>query len=291
MISAALGAGALLAAPLTGRLAASHRPGVVLVASVLVGCAPLALFSVVHGFPFTMGVLVVQGASIVSFEVVALTMLQRACHIDVLGRVLGLQNTLSGSAKLTGSLLAPLLVVALRLPEALFVASAIAAVLAIAVAPRVIELGRASARMLDTLRPIVAVLHELGVFAGASRTALERMAMNVEEIQVPAGTVVIEQGDPADDFFIVRTGELAVEAWGVQINTLGTSDWFGEIGLLRRADRTATVRTTSPTVLWRIPGDVFVGAVTSSPLLPEILTDHIDVRLARSDAARTVPQP
>lgn len=177
LISAALGAGALAAAPFTSRLARSHRPGAILVGSVLVGRWPLAVLSVSHGFPLAMVVLALQGASIVSFEVVALTMLQRACQPAVLGRVLGMQNTLSGSAKLSGSLLAPVLVVSVGLSPALFVASAIAALLAILLAPKVIALGRASAAVRDTLEPVVNVLDGMGVFEGASQTALERLAI------------------------------------------------------------------------------------------------------------------
>jgi hypothetical protein len=236
-----------------------------------------------------MVVLAVQGASIVSFEVVALTMLQRACRSELLGRVLGMQNTLSGSAKLTGSLLAPVLVVSFGLSGALFVAAALVGVLAIAFAPRVMAMGRASAAVRDTLEPIVAVLDRLGVFDGASRTALERLAMNVEVCAVEADTIVVREGDSADDFFIIRSGEFRVESFGIQVNRLGMSDWFGEIGLLRRAARTATVQAVTPAELWRIPGHVFIAAVTSSPLLPEQLTDGIEDRLARSEAVRPVP--
>lgn len=288
LISAALGAGALAAAPFTGRLAGSRHPGAVLVGSVLVGCSPLAVLAVADSFTLAMVVLAVQGASIVSFEVVALTMLQRACKTEVLGRVLGMQNTLSGSAKLTGSLLAPVLVVSFGLSGALFVAATLAGLLAVVLAPRVMDMGRASAAVLDTLEPIVAVLDRLGVFDGASRTALERLAMNVEVCAVEAGAIVVREGDRADDFYIIRSGEFVVESFGVQVNTLGPSHWFGEIGLLRRAARTATVEALTPAVLWRIPGHVFLAAVTSSPLLPEQLTDGIEERLARSEAVRPV---
>ena len=104
LISAALGAGALTAAPFTSRLAGSRRPAHVVVASAILGCVPLVLLSFSDSTSLVMAMLAVQGASIVCFEVVALTMLQRACRSDVLGRVLGLQNTLNGSAKLVGSL-------------------------------------------------------------------------------------------------------------------------------------------------------------------------------------------
>ena len=45
---------------------------------------------------------------------------------------------------------------------------------------------------------------------------------------------------------------------------MGPRTYFGEIGLLRGIPRTATVRTTQPTVLWRVAGDEFLDAIQSS---------------------------
>jgi Cyclic nucleotide-binding domain len=53
----------------------------------------------------------------------------------------------------------------------------------------------------------------------------------------------VRQGEPADDLYIVRTGRLAVLNSGSTINTLDDDDWFGEIGLLLRQPRSATVHT------------------------------------------------
>lgn len=83
-----------------------------------------------------------------------------------------------------------------------------------------------------------------------------------------------------------RAGRLWSGRPGVEINSLGPDDWFGEIGLLRRAPRTATVEATAPSEVWRIPGDVFLAAVTSSSVLPDSLTETMQARLAQSDAVR-----
>ncbi len=264
LISAAIGAGALAAAPFTSRLAGSTRPGNVVVAAALIGVAPLALLSVSGNIALVMLMLAVQGASIVCFEVVALTMLQRQCDSAVLGRVLGMQNTFSGSAKLVGSLLAPILVVVMGLSGTLFAAAAITALLSALLAPRVIEAGRRSGALRTQLEPRVALLARLDIFDGAERPAIERLAMNIAVEQVDVNTAVVSEGDDADDFFVVESGAFVVRTAGVEVNTLGAEDWFGEIGLLRRAPRAASVVSTSPSVVWRIPGDIFLEAVTSS---------------------------
>ena len=294
LISAALGAGALVTAPFTSRLAGSLSPGHVVVTSALVGCAPLVLLSVSNSTELGMLMFAVQGASIVSFEVVALTMLQRACRSDVLGRVLGMQNTFSGSAKLVGSLLAPVLVVGVGLRSTLFAAAALSAVLASMLAPRILVAGRASRAVRDRLEPFVAVLSRLDIFEAASRPAIERIAMTIQREKLDAGTTVVREGDDADDFFIIERGDFVVRSRGVEINTLGADDWFGEIGLLRRTPRTATVESTSSAELWRIPGDVFLGAVTSSSALSDSLVETMATRLERSDAVQpsgSAPDP
>jgi len=289
LISAALGAGALVAAPFTSRLAGSSRPGHVVVAAALVGCLPLFAMSVSDSTTLAMTMLAVQGASIVCFEVVALTMLQRACDSAVLGRVLGMQNTFSGSAKLMGSLLAPALVVTVGLRSTLFTAAAITTVLAALLSPRVFAAGRASATIRARIESFVELLSRLDIFDGAARPAIERLAMNITVEQVDVGTAIISEGDEADDFFIIESGAFVVRTGEVRINTLAPEEWFGEIGLIRRAPRTATVEATAPSVVWRIPGDIFLAAVTSSSGLPDSLMETMNTRLERSDAVPALP--
>ncbi len=214
LISAALGAGAMAAAPFTSRLAGSRRPGHVVVASALVGCVPLVLLSVSNSTVLAMLALAVQGASIVCFEVVALTTLQRACDSAVLGRVLGMQNTFSGSAKLVGSVLAPALLVAVGLRGTLFTAAAITALLTTLLAPRAFEAGRATRAIRAQLEPFVALLSRLDIFDGAARPAMERLAMNIIVEHVDVGTSVTSEGEDADDFFIIESGAFVVRSAG-----------------------------------------------------------------------------
>ena len=70
------------------------------------------------------------------------------------------------------------------------------------------------------------------------------------------------------------------------INRLGPDDWCGELGLLRRVPRTATVTAETDAVLWRIPGDELVTALTAGVRLPDELVNDMDIRIARSDAVR-----
>ena len=79
---------------------------------------------------------------------------------------------------------------------------------------------------------------------------------------------------------------------------MGPRSYFGEIGLLRGVTRTATVRTTEPTTLWRISAEEFRSALESASVSPSMLA-VTSSRLARSHprlAAATpveqaVPEP
>ncbi len=80
--------------------------------------------------------------------------------------------------------------------------------------------------------------------------------MIVEEL-VPAGTVLVRQGDRAHAFFVLLTGAAVVERNGEAIGCLGPDAIFGEIGLLTYQRRTATVTTTAPSRILRIPERMF----------------------------------
>jgi CRP-like cAMP-binding protein len=100
----------------------------------------------------------------------------------------------------------------------------------------------------------------------ASPTAVEAMAAASRTEALPADTVVVRQGEPTDDFYAVLDGQVVVDVTHVlggveRVRFLGPGSGFGELGLLQRSPRTATVTTVTPSVLVRVPGEVFVRSV------------------------------
>jgi CRP-like cAMP-binding protein len=68
------------------------------------------------------------------------------------------------------------------------------------------------------------------------------------------------------------------------INDMVAPDYLGEIGLVEGIPRTATVTAATDALLWRIPGQVFLDAVTAGPELSPLLAGGMRARLARTPA-------
>jgi CRP-like cAMP-binding protein len=95
--------------------------------------------------------------------------------------------------------------------------------------------------------------------------AIEQLAHGLEPVHVPANHAVFQQGDPADRFYMIETGAADVVGDGRLVTTLGPGDGFGEIALLRRVRRTATVRAATDLGLQALTCDRFLPVVTGFP--------------------------
>jgi hypothetical protein len=114
------------------------------------------------------------------------------------------------------------------------------------------------------------------------------------EVKVPAGTVVCEQGDPAEFVYVLRSGEVEVsqEIPGKGEQTIrrytNEGDVFGEIAVLRRTPRTATVRAVTDSVVLQLPGEDFIAGVAFSASEGNDLLASVNRRMAE-DALRARP--
>jgi CRP-like cAMP-binding protein len=89
-------------------------------------------------------------------------------------------------------------------------------------------------------------LRKVPLFTGCTDKQFAFIATRVEDIDLPAGKVLTEQGKSGGEFFIVLSGEAEVRHDGKLVNTMKEGDHFGEIALLDNGPRTATVTATTP---------------------------------------------
>jgi CRP/FNR family transcriptional regulator, cyclic AMP receptor protein len=92
----------------------------------------------------------------------------------------------------------------------------------------------------------VKALEGIGAFSGLSKRELEKLAGWTFELEVAAGEELTKEGRLAHEFFVIEDGAAEVLQNGARIAELGAGDFFGEIGLLERERRTATVIATTP---------------------------------------------
>lgn len=283
---AALGAGGVIAAPITNRLAAARRVGPTLLVALVLTALPLALLALVSSPVVATALMVVSGAGGTAVDVLAITLLQRALSDDVRGRVFGLLDSAVVLAILAGSLIVSPLVSAFGLSWMLVVIGVGISALAAAGFHRTVVLDRTGAAELDELAPIIDLLARLPILELAQRPALEQLAKESTIEEVGLGTEVIVQGEPADDLFAVVEGELAVDiidATGHRetVAIARAGDYFGEVGLIHVVPRTASVTARTPARLIRVPGAAFLDALSSSPAAWARALEGATTRLGR----------
>jgi len=92
----------------------------------------------------------------------------------------------------------------------------------------------------------VARLDSIPLFAQLSKSGRKTIAKHADEVQIPSGTRIIEQGRAANELLVIERGTADVLDGEAVIAQMGPGDVVGEIGLLNYSRRTATVVATSP---------------------------------------------
>ena len=86
-------------------------------------------------------------------------------------------------------------------------------------------------------------------FAGLPAAELEILDHNSTMLSMGPGRVVLQQGDPGREVFVVLSGEVQVKRDGAHVARLGTGAVVGELALLHNEPRNATIRTTTETAV------------------------------------------
>ena len=84
-------------------------------------------------------------------------------------------------------------------------------------------------------------LAQVPLFSECDKKQLQHVAAATIEVQVEAGKVLVREGDPGHECFVILDGSATVTRKGVDIATLGAGDVVGELAPLTGGNRTATV--------------------------------------------------
>jgi CRP-like cAMP-binding protein len=121
------------------------------------------------------------------------------------------------------------------------------------------------------------------MFASCSKKDLKTIAANAERVHVPAGRILAEQGQTGREAFVIVSGRARVLRNGRKVATLGSGQFFGELSLLDRAPRNATVLADTDMDLLVLGQREFAKIVDAAPAFARALLAGIARRINEAD--------
>jgi Cyclic nucleotide-binding domain len=134
-------------------------------------------------------------------------------------------------------------------------------------------------RQLPMRREELDAIKNVEAFRPLSVAAANQLAFALIPLRPADGDVVVRQGEPAVDMFLISSGVFDAEVDGQRVRTMHQGDHFGEIGLLFGVPRTATVRCVQAGALWRLRREDFLRAITGNSTSNEAMRAIADQRL------------
>jgi CRP/FNR family transcriptional regulator, cyclic AMP receptor protein len=103
------------------------------------------------------------------------------------------------------------------------------------------------------------------LFEGLTSKQLARVAGLTDDLDVPPGTVLCNEGSLGHEFFVIIDGEAVVTQGGKHVTKLGPGDFFGEVALLGGVRRTASVIARTSLKFFVVSDSTFRSLVNSGP--------------------------
>jgi CRP/FNR family cyclic AMP-dependent transcriptional regulator len=122
------------------------------------------------------------------------------------------------------------------------------------------------------------LLANVRLFSTCNKRELARIASLVDEVDAPKGKVIVKQGDPGRECFVIAEGKARATIRGKGSQVLGPGSFFGEMSLLDQGPRSATVTAETDMHL------LVLGSREFSSLVNEVPT--VAVRMMRGLAER-----
>jgi CRP-like cAMP-binding protein len=126
-------------------------------------------------------------------------------------------------------------------------------------------------------------LAEVPLFSACTRKDLEKISRASDEVEVKAGRVLVEQGRPGHEFFLILDGEATVRRDNRKVASLTKGQYFGELSLLDRGPRTATVTADTDMRVLVLGQREFLGVLDDVPGLSYKILRIMAHRLREAD--------
>ena len=127
-------------------------------------------------------------------------------------------------------------------------------------------------------------LKSIWLFSSCTGSELRKIRSSLDEVEVPEGKVLVEEGRVGMEFFIIVSGYAAVTREGTKVATLGPGGHFGELALLDRRPRSASVESETAMDLLVLSQRQFNSILTTVPTISRKLLAAMADRLREADA-------
>ncbi len=137
-------------------------------------------------------------------------------------------------------------------------------------------------RVLDNLLAASPIFNKL------SREERKQFTESFQYREIPAGEAIVNEGDPGDSMFLIKSGEVAVKARhpvrdeAVELARLQGGDFFGEVGLIKNKPRTATVLAESEAEILELKRDDFRKIADKHPEIGKAIENTIEQRVEQT---------
>ena len=129
--------------------------------------------------------------------------------------------------------------------------------------------------------PKLDLLRSIPLFSGLGKKEVERLGQLADEVDLPAGHVLMRQGDRGAEMFVLVKGTVKVERDGRLLADRGSRAVLGEIALISQMPRTATVTTLEPSRFFVLGNRDFHSLMDEMPsvrtAILEVLASRISV--------------
>jgi CRP/FNR family cyclic AMP-dependent transcriptional regulator len=133
-------------------------------------------------------------------------------------------------------------------------------------------------------QPSLDLIRGVPLFAAADDRFLERLAGEFMERTFSAGETIVEEGESGQTFIVIERGQATVTVHGQEVGRLGPGDAFGEMALIDKSARTATVRADTNVHGYQLPVWSFRPLVESHPEMVWALLETVAQRVRDAEA-------
>jgi hypothetical protein len=255
------GLGGLIAGPLAVMLVRDKRVARCFAGGVAGWGVPMIVLAFGHApyWPLLMFGLI--GVANVFDDARVYSALQQVIPPRLTGRAMGMRRAVLLLSMGLGSAVAPVLIRAWGARGTLLATGLLLVVVAASYGPSLAAIDRTIAAP----GPDYALLRRVSFFGSLPFAIVEHLASELQSAIYEPGDVIFAEGEPGERFYLIADGRVRLCRDGEQLSEMGPGCSFGEIALLRRIPRTATVTAITHLQVKILAREEFLAAVTGNP--------------------------